>query len=302
MAGVQKEIWIDKLKENFFNKFEWLNGVEDWSEWVEYNTINFTASGAAPVILKNNSTWPIVAAQRTDTNLTIVLDTYDSTTTRVRSIEETEAVISKLESVIKQHKDSLMQEIVTEALWNYAPATAALGAVAVTGANRPAVIGSQTTVAGTMTISDIAALQERWDVLNFPEEGRVLVLNTYHRADLMRQDALLFKQFTDLKKGQALELFGIQIFTVSNTPLYTKTTLAKKAFGAAADNVNDVIASVAFVQGEVMKSMGDVDMFFREKGTNPEQRSDEVGFQMRFKAVPQRTTANYQQAVVSNRA
>ena len=302
MAGVQKEIWIDKLKENFFNKFEWLNGVEDWSEWVEYNTINFTASGAAPVILKNNSTWPIVAAQRTDTNLTIVLDTYDSTTTRVRSIEETEAVISKLESVIKQHKDSLMQEIVTEALWNYAPATAALGAVAVTGANRPAVIGSQTTVAGTMTISDIAALQERWDVLNFPEEGRVLVLNTYHRADLMRQDALLFKQFTDLKKGQALELFGIQIFTVSNTPLYTKTTLAKKAFGAAADNVNDVIASVAFVQGEVMKSMGDVDMFFREKGTNPEQRSDEVGFQMRFKAVPQRTTANYQQALVSNRA
>lgn len=302
MAGVQKEIWIDKLKENFFNIFEWLNGVEDWSEWVEYNTINFTASGAAPVILKNNSTWPIVAAQRTDTNLTIVLDTYDSTTTRVRSIEETEAVISKLESVIKQHKDSLMQEIVTEALWNYAPATAALGAVAVTGANRPAVIGSQTTVAGTMTISDIAALQERWDVLNFPEEGRVLVLNPYHRADLMRQDALLFKQFTDLKKGQALELFGIQIFTVSNTPLYTKTTLAKKAFGAAADNVNDVIASVAFVQGEVMKSMGDVDMFFREKGTNPEQRSDEVGFQMRFKAVPQRTTANYQQALVSNRA
>lgn len=302
MAGVNKEIWIDKLKEKFYSKYPWLDAVDDWSEWVENNTINFAEIGANPVILKNNVTWPIVAAQRTDTALTIVLDTYDSTTTRVRNVEEIESSYNKLESAVKQHRQSLMQEISTECLWNYAPATAVLGAVAVTGANRAAVIGSQSTVAATLQLDDIAALQERWDALEFPQDGRVLVLSPYHRRDLMKQDTTLFKQFTDLKAGQALPLFGIDVYTVGNTPLYTKTTLAKKTYGAAPDNTNDCVASVAFVQGEVMKAEGTMEMFFREKPNNPEQRSDEVGFQMRFKGVPQRTTAMYQQALVSNRA
>jgi hypothetical protein len=302
LAGVNKEIWIDKLKENFFSQYPWMDGVEDWSEWVEYNTINFTIIGSNPVILKNNSSWPIVAAQRTDTNGTVVLDTYDSTTTRVRNVEEIESSINKLESVVKQHRQSLTQEIVTEALWNYAPASAAAGAVAVTGANRAAVIGSESTVAATMALDDLAGLQERWDTMEFPKEGRVLVLCPQHRRDLMKADTSLFKSFTDLKKGEALPLFGMDIYTVGNTPLYTKSTLAKKAYGAAADNTNDCVASVAFCQTEVMKALGDTEMFYREKGTNPEQRSDEVGFQQRAKVVPTRTTANYQQALVSNRA
>lgn len=302
MAGVNKEIWIDKLKENFYSQYEWLNGVEDWSEWVEFNTINFTIVGSDPVILKNNAVWPIVAAQRTDTNATVVLDTYDSTTTRIRNVEEIEAVIDKLESVVKQHRQKLMQEIVSECLWNYAPATAAAGAVSVTGANRAVVIGTQSTVAATMTIGDIAGLQQRWDILDFPQDGRVLVLSPYHREDLLRQDVTLQKQFANLKTGQALDLYGFKLYVASNTPTYVKVTLAKKAYAGAVDNVNDVVSSVAFVQSEVMKCMGDVEMFYKEKGINPEQRADEVGFQVRFKGVPQRTTNFYQQALISNRA
>lgn len=184
MAGVNKEIWIDKVKENFYAKHEWLNGVDDWSEWVEYNTINFTIAGANPTILKNNASWPIVAAQRTDTNSTVTLDTYDSTTTRVYNVEEIEASINKLASVTKQHKDSLLSRIASECLWNYSPATAAAGAFAVTGANRAAVIGSQSTVAATMQISDIARAQQEWDTRDFPQEGRVLVLPPFSFAIL----------------------------------------------------------------------------------------------------------------------
>lgn len=302
LAGVNQEIWTDVLKENFFSKYPWLDGIDDWSEFVEYNTINFASWGTNPVILKNNASWPIVAAQRTDTAGTITLDTYDSTTTRVRNVEEIEASYAKLTSVTNQHKKSLLQEIVTESLWSLGPATAAAGAIACTGSNRPAVIGSQTTVAARMTLDDVAGLQERWDALGFPQDGRVLVLSPYHRRDLMAQDLTLFKSFTDLKQGQALPLFGFEVYAVGNTPLYTKTTLAKKTYGAAADNTNDCVASVAFCQTESMKALGDVEMFYREKGTNPEQRADEIGFQMRAKVVPTRTTNFYQMALVSNRA
>lgn len=302
LAGVNKEIWIDKLKESFYSPYPWLEGVDDWSEWVEFNTINLTVTGADPVILKNNVTWPIVAAQRTDTNGTIVLDTYDSTTTRVRNVEEIEASINKLESVVRQHRRSLLQEIVTECLWNYAPATLAAGAMAATGANRTAVIGTQSTVAARMAIDDIAELQTRMDNLDFPMEGRVLVLSPYHRQDLLKEDKSLFKNFTSIK-GSVPPLYGFDdVYVAKNTPLFTKTTYAKKAYGAAADNTNDCVASVAFIKSEVMKCDGDLEMFFKPKGINPEQRADEVGFQKRFKGVPQRSVNFLTQAIVSGRA
>lgn len=306
LAGVNQEIWIEALKENFYSNYPWLDGVVDWSGWVENNTINFAAVGTNPVILKNNSSWPIVAAQRTDTALTVALDTYDSTTTRVRNVEEIEAAYNKLQSVVKQHKQSLLQEIVTEAAWNYAPATAAAGAIATTGSNRPLVIGSQSSVAARITFDDILGVKERWDALEFPAEGRVMLLCPYHERDLRKEDAGMFKDLIDAKKvgkgGYLANVYGFDLYTAGNAPLYTKSTLAKKAYGAAADNTNDCVASIAFNQNEVMKCMGDIEMFFREKGTNPEQRSDEVGFQMRAKIVPQRTTNFYQQALVSNRA
>jgi hypothetical protein len=302
MAGVNKEIWIDKLKDNFYAKYEWLNGVDDWSQWVDFNTINFTLAGSDPTILKNNSSWPIVAAQRTDTNATVVLDTYDSSTTRIFNVEEIEASIDKLKSVTDQHKKALMSRIASECLWNYSPATAAAGAFAVTGANRAAVIGAQTTVAATLSIGDIARAQQELDQRNFTEDGRVLVLSPYHREDLLKQDVSLQKQFANLATGQALDLYGFKIYVSSQTPTYVKSTLAKAAYGAAADNTNDCVASVVFIQSEVMKAMGSMDMFYKEKGINPEQRADEVGFQMRFKGVPQRSTNFLQLALVSNRA
>lgn len=306
LSGVNQEIWIDAIKENFYSNYPWLDGVVDWSEFVEFNTINFAAVGSNPVILKNNSSWPITAAQRTDTALTVVLDTYDSTTSRVRNVEEIEASYTKLQSVVKQHKQSLLQEIVTECLWNYAPATAAAGAVSCSGSNRGAVIGSQSSVAATMAFDDILGVKERWDALEFPADGRVLVLSPYHERDLRKADQSLFKNFTNEKngtKGGFLgNLYGFDLYVAGNTPLFTKSTLAKKTYAAAADNTNDCVASVAFNQNEVMKAMGDLMMFYRKMETNPEQRADEIGFQMRFKGVPQRTTNFYQQALVSNRA
>jgi hypothetical protein len=287
-AGVNKEIWTDILKENFYAEQPVLEGVDDWSEWVEYNTINFANIGTDPVVLKNNAVWPIVAVQRTDTAGTIVLDTYDTTTTRVRNLEEIESSYDKLQSVIKQHKQKLALDTTKEAIWNYAPAAdaAATPVTRTTGALRT--IGSLSTQGKRMQLQDISDMQERFDNLDYPTEGRKIILNPVHRKDLMDADTALFKAFANLKAGEVLPLFGFDIQPYSQTPTYTKTTWVKKAFGAAVDNTNDVPASTVFVKKEVVKIMGDVEMFHKEKEINPEQRANEVGFQMRFKAIPPR--------------
>lgn len=293
-AGVNKEIWIDELKENFYaidQADDPLRGVPDWSQWVENNTINFALVGADPVILKNNSSWPIVAVQRTDTALTVALDTYDSTTSRVRNVEEIEAAPDKLKSVVGQHKKQLQQVITDEGLVNYAPTSNATATpvIQTTGSTRTIVIagGTLSTAGNRLTLADLSNLQERFDILNYPKE-RTLLLCPAHRKDLMDADSALFKQFTELPKGKVIDLFGFSVQPYNATPVYTKTTYAKKAYGAAFDATNDVPASTAYCPGEMMKCLGDTEAFIKPKSINPEQRADEVGFQQRAKVTTQR--------------
>lgn len=302
MAGLNKEIWIDKLKENFFAKYSFIDAMEDWGQWVEYNTINYASMGTNPTILKNNSSWPIAPAQRTDSALTIVLDTYDSTTTRVRNLEEIESSYNKLDSVINQHKDSLNQEIAKEGLHNVSPATAGAGAYAVTGANRAVAIAGQDTVAGTLALDDLAGMKERWDAINAPDSGRVAVLNPYHVRDLLKQDTSLTKELMNLKAGEPLPIFGIDFYVSSLTPVYAHTTLAIATYGAAAAPTTDCVSSIGFISSESFKCLGDMEMFYKEKAINPEERSDEVGFQVRAKIGKQRAVNNLFQALVSDRA
>lgn len=293
-AGVNQEIWIEELLENFYaldDADDPLQGVDDWSEWVENNTINFASVGTDPVILKNNAVWPIVAVQRTDTALTVALDTYDSTTTRVRNVEEIEAKPDKLKSVVGQHKKQLKQVITDEALVNYAPTSNATATpvIQTTGATRTIVIagGTLSSAGNRLTLADISNLQERFDILNYPKK-RTFLLCPAHRKDLMDADAALFKSFTNLPKGEVIDLFGFDVKPYNSTPVYTKTTYAKKAYGAAFDAVNDVPASTAYCPEEMMKCLGTTEMFHREKGINPEQRAHEVGFQQRAKAATKR--------------
>lgn len=294
MAGVNKEIWLDIFKENFYaidQSDDPLNEVTDWSEWVEYNTINFASIGTDPVILKNNASWPITAVQRADSALTVALDTYDSTTTRVRNVEEMEAAPDKLKSIVNQHKKQIKQVITDEGLVNFAPTSNATATpvIQTTGTTRTIVVagGTLSTAGNRLTIADISNLQERFDILNYPKK-RQLLLCPAHRKDLMDADASLFKAFSNLPKGEVIDLFGFQVLPYNTTPVYTKSTYAKKAYGAAVDLVNDVPASTAYCPEEMMKALGDTEFFYKDKLINPEQRAWEVGFQQRAKVTSQR--------------
>lgn len=294
MSGLNREIWIDELRQNFYaldqnGGPDPLEGCADWTEWVEYNTIDFASVGVDPVILVNNATWPIVAVQRTDNALQVALATYDSTTTRVRNVEEIESQYNKLESVVFQHKKQLRQVIVDTGLVAYAPTSNATATpvIQTTGSTRTITMagGILTTAGNQLTIADIASLQERFDILNYPAERRLL-LNPAHRRDLMMADSVLFKNFTDLPAGKCIDLFGFEVMPYNNTPIFTKSTYAKKAYGAAVDLTNDVPASTAFCPGECMKALGDTEVFLKDKTINPEQRAWEVGYQQRAIVLP----------------
>ena len=119
--------------------------------------------------------------------------------------------------------------------------------------------------------------------MDVPQEGRVLVLSTQHKQDLLEQDVNLFKSFTNLGNGLIGKLYNFDIYVSTQTPTYNGTTGAKNAWGAAAAST-DVYASFYFLETEVMRAKGTMDMFSRLR--DPEARGDIVGFQQRFLAMP----------------
>lgn len=277
-AGLLKEIWISQLMENFYSNITFLSRSQDMNEFVQNNTINLADAGVDPNVLINNTTYPIPMSERTDTPLALPLDYFDTENTVVRNAEAVQLAYNKLESVIRQHRNALIEKCSAKAAHAYGPSadSANTPVFASTGANR----GDG---AKALTLKDIATMQEKFDLLKVSDMGRVMVLSPKHRTDILNEDKALFKAFTNLKAGEVLPLCGFDVYWTQLTPKYNKVTGAKVAFGAAPLST-DTHSTLFYHEAEVMRADGTVEMF--ERLRDPEARGDIVGFQKRFLGMP----------------
>jgi hypothetical protein len=282
-AGLNKEIWIERLMDGFYPNDAFLTESQDMSEFVDNDKINFAEIGADPDVLVNNTTYPVSIVGRTDTALEITLDYFDTVNTVVRNAEQKELVYNKIDSVQKGHKRSLQQSFSMRAAHAYAPAADAadLPVLVATGGDR----GDGTKM---LTWDDVITLMSEADQRDWDASpgSRILILNPKHQADLVKQDKALFKEFVDRQTGRVNNMYSFKMFPYSKTPIYNRTTGAKVAFGAAAAPTTDTISSVFYLKTEVMRAQGTIDMFSRLK--DPEARGDIMGYQMRGIALPMR--------------
>lgn len=276
MMAIAKQIWIDQILEGYYPKDSFLQESRDLSALVEYNKINLAEAGVIPTVLIDNTSYPIATASRTDTPLELALKTLDTENTVVRNVEEMETAYNKMESVIYGHRQALRQKSAQLAAWNWAPASH--------GANTPVLLAQGTAYNALgykkLTFQDILDLEAAFDMLDLPEEGRILLLNPIHKKDLMAEDLKLYKQIMTDRK-----VFGFALYQSTVTPLYTEAG-AKQAFGSAKTDTS-AIASIAWHKDEVMRADGTTDMFVEYK--SPAQRGDIIGFQKRFVALPFRS-------------
>ncbi|MBX3102148.1 MAG: hypothetical protein KF690_06550 [Bacteroidetes bacterium] len=280
MAGLNKEVWLALVKENFYPEFTFLNEALDLSTFVENDVINLAEAGVNPAVLKNNTTYPVPASTRTDTALTLTLAYYDTESTIVRNAEQAELSYDKMASIIYGHKQALLLRQYNEAAHAYAPAA--------DGSLTPVMQTSGTLSGGhrQITYSDVANLAQRFDSQHIPRIGRVLLLDSQAQEHLRNEDRALYNQMFNHGDGSTPGfLYGFKVYTYENLPFYDSGT-AKKAYGASF-GVNDRYArALAFHKDEVMKAVGSLDMF--ERLRDPDARGDIIGFQQRFLALPVR--------------
>jgi hypothetical protein len=283
MAGVLVEIWTGELIKKFRSDTSWLGKIKSRDELVNNDVIHLVDVGADPDVLINNTTYPIAVSQRTDGDISISLDKFDTTNTSVTDDELYAISYEKIASVVEQHVEVLQEKTAAKAAHALAPNT--------NSTNTPLVLSTGATNGNRKraSIGDVLTLKKNFDDLKVPKAGRVLVLCNAHIDDLLRTDEKFMQQYMNIREGQILKLHGFEIHEFVDTPVYkvVSTVLTKKAFGAAAE-AEDQNASLAFYAPRAFKCSGSTDLYYRESKIDPEYRRNVVGFRQRFICLPKK--------------
>ncbi len=285
MSGLRKEVWISQLTKRFYPDSSFLKYTKDFSALVENDVINMTDVGVDPNVLINNTTYPIAVVTRTDTNLAITLDLFETENVLVRKPDNIERSYDQLESVLMGHRNVLRSKTGEKAAHAFAPTSDSTytPVIKTTGVS----LGSGKRL--RLQVADVLALKERFDLVDIPLEDRFLILHPSHLSDLILEDKNAFKDITDMVEGLPKRFAGFNILQFSRPATYNHATMVKKTFAAAAVPATDTFCSFAFHKDEVMKADGAVQLY--QRVDDPLERGTIVGFDKRFIAVPIRNQA-----------
>lgn len=276
--GLNKQVWVKQIQENFYPSDNFLKPVMDYSAFVDNDMIHFASAGIDPKVLINNNTYPINILKRTDEDCPIELDLFETENTLVRRPEEIEKAYNKLESVIMQHRNTLRKAVSSKAIHAFAPSADSL--------YTPVIQTSGATKDGRkrMTFEDLLNLKERFDNALIPLEERYIVLHPKHITDLLLEDVKLFKDLTNIKEGEPFRFAGFGCYQFPIMPEYSLSGGKLSKMPYSQETAGGLFASVAFYAKEVMKADGDVHMYARMD--DPAERATIVGFDKRFIAMP----------------
>lgn len=286
MVGVNKEAWTNIILEKFYPDGSWLNEMVDMTPFVENDRIHLAEAGIDPEVLINNTVWPIPIVTRTDGPLSMDLDTLDTVNTVVRNVEAIEASYEKMASVTAGHKLSLQNKSYYLSAYNIGPAshTASSPVLATTGAD-------DGTGRARLTLADVDNLEVKFNLMDYPLQGRILLLHGLHLGDLYQDPAISGTEKAQLMGANNPLGFGtlrsFRVYNWSKPPAYVKATLVKKAFGAAVTSNDTNVVSLAYLKTRMMKCDGTLEAFLTEK--SPTERGNILGYQKRFLSYPMGT-------------
>lgn len=284
-AGLYPELWTGELLDKFRFDKQWLSLIPRRDDLVKSNTIHLVDVGVDPNVLINNTTYPIAKAQRTDADIALTLDKFDTENTRITRDELYNLPYDKEGSVLSQHRLALEDKTATKSAHSIAPAS---GKADGTTPNTPIVLTTgaadgRTNARKMLTPKDIINAKEALDMLDIPMAGRVLLLDFLHLNDLLNMDEKFRQQWINMPQGTLMtQMYGFTIAQNFRAPVYTVAsgTYTKAAFGAASAPTTDQRASLFFYAPRAVQAVGTAEMFYRDASIDPENRETTVGFRI----------------------
>ncbi|SDE76898.1 hypothetical protein [Riemerella columbipharyngis] len=260
--ALQKEIWVQGIKENPVPSNSFLAASVDMSQYVSNNKLHLAEAGISPDVHEDyfaTSDDPLPIKDIKDIPNEVVLKTYSTDQTRHKELQEVELQYNRRNSIINRHRKALAVDLGKRAAWAWAPQQD-------NELNKIFNLGATDSVIDA--IIDAKAFFEGVDIL----DGVNICLNAEHLARMRKEDKRLYKEVLNEK-----QLYGIKVFQYSQNPVYTSAGV-KKPFGATKE-ATDKRASFIWVSDEVFRCYGDVEMYanLRDSGT----QADTISFAQR---------------------
>ncbi|MFE3848960.1 hypothetical protein ACFX5D_13390 [Flavobacterium sp. LB3P45] len=272
---------LNELNEKFIlTKFRslgtWLSEVTSKDSWVGNNAIKIPKrkGDSAPIVLINNTVYPMVSSGRDDEKVVVSLNKYSTENRHVTQDELYAIAYDKEGDINMELKEELEIKVTEHALYSISPVS--------NSASTP-VLETSGAADGTrkrLSKADVIRLKAALDAGSVPKTGRIWVMSSTHANDLLLEDAAFEKGYHNRVDGTiSINYYGFKIYEEVYTPTYHATTKAKLAFDSVTAGRT---SSIIFHKSSCVKAKGTVERFSRDKKADPENRKSVVGYDLYF--------------------
>ena len=281
--GVFTEIWTGEVVKKLRSGLDgsWLDGIPDNTSMVKNDAIHLVEVGIDPDVLVDNTDYPIELQKLDDSDIVIKLNKFVTKRTPITDDELYAASYDKMARVKESHGKAINDAKFAKSAHNLCPKqnTKQTPVIKTTGKI------DEATGRRRLTYDDLVSLKAALDKNLVPAENRRLVLCPDHVNDLLLTNQSFERQFNiDRNTGKIGTLAGFDIYTYSNTPIYTVEGV-KKSFKAIPGE-GEFNCSFAFYTPRVFKATGSTKMYYREASLNPDTQQSEINFRHYFIAIP----------------
>ena len=268
--AIQKEIWAADIAEKLFPDNSYIAQAVNQDMWVDGKTVHLPNAGAVPEVLRNRSSLPATATNRTDTINDYDIDEFTSTPNVITDIEEIETSYAKRTSILTSHSNELNKQIANWMGYKWAP-TAAANFLRTTGSARVANVVGATGNRKMLAVGDIVKLRALFDDMDIPADNRNLLLPSHMYNDLLATEWQYLLSLdkagkAKLDNGNITMLFGFNIWTRGKNNILTYTNAAtpvpRTPDASALTTAN--AAALAWHKDFVGRAKGDIKIYANE--------------------------------------
>ena len=277
--ALQVEIWVKSIIEGLFANNTFAARSVDHSEFVNEKTVHVPNAGAAPNVEKNRTVFPASVTERKDVDLIYQMDEFTVDPVRLPHAEQVELSYNKRESVTRQSRRKLAQDIYESIIYNWIPE--GVKVVETLGEAVAAHIKEATGNRKRMTKQTVEELQTLFDEQDIPEEGRCILLDARMYNQLLNSltDAERngFLVCADPARGVIGKYLGFDFYKRSKVAKVATDGTLKP--WSAANAATDCAAGLAWHEDCVSRALGD-SLLFDDQG-NPLYYGDIISFLQR---------------------
>ena len=299
--AIQKEIWMSTIVEGLFADNSFLTKSFNADEFVKAGkSVHIPNAGLGSNVVKNRTEFPAAVHARTDVDLKYDLDEYTTDPIKITNAEDVELSYNKRESVVKQDKAKLIEEVSNDFIFSWSPAAGQV--IRTTGAAIEGHTPDATGYRKAFTKADVKKAMTRFNKTNVPQENRYMLIDADMHDQLI--DSLtekqldVFNRLADISKGVIGQLYTFNIMMRSKAAIYD-AELAPKLWSADAEE-DDNAAVLAWHQDSVCRSLGETEIFDSVK--NPLYYADIYSFLVRAGGRPMRDGVEGLLAIVQDTA